>query len=69
MGPARNSSVTEISASTFAKSKDSQKDKQPNNDNNNKKKKGNIVPYNIINIMRLLICYSIVLCFTRSHHI
>jgi hypothetical protein len=46
MGSARNSSVAEISASTFAnsnKSKASQKDKQPSNDNNNKKKKGNII--------------------------
>jgi hypothetical protein len=32
----------------------------PSNDNNNKKKKENIVPYNIINIMKVLICYSIV---------
>jgi predicted AAA+ superfamily ATPase len=64
MGSARNSSVTEISVSTFAnlnKSKASQKDKQPSNDNNNKKKKGNIITINIINIMRLLICYSMIL--------
>jgi hypothetical protein len=64
MGYVRNSSVAEISASTFAnsnKSKTSQKDKQPSNDNNNKKKKGNIASVNIINILRLLICYSMVL--------
>jgi hypothetical protein len=40
MGPARNSSVSEISASTFTNSlnsKTSQKDKQSNNDNNSKR--------------------------------
>jgi hypothetical protein len=63
MGSMRLSSVFEISVSTFANSsnsKASQKDKQPSNDNNNKKKKGNIIPVNIINILRLLICYSMV---------
>jgi hypothetical protein len=67
MGSARNSS--EISVSTFAnsnKSKASQKDKQPSNDNNNKKKKGNIIPYNIINILRLLICYSMVFALQEA---
>jgi hypothetical protein len=64
MGPARNSSVSEISASTFVSSvnsKNSQKDKQSNenNNNNNSKKKENIMSYNIINIMKL-IYYSMV---------
>jgi hypothetical protein len=38
MGPARSSSVSQISASTFtssSNSKVSQKDKKPSNDNNN----------------------------------
>jgi hypothetical protein len=67
MGSAKSSSVSEISALTFTSlvnSKTSQKDKQPNNGNNNKKdstkKKGNIISYNIISMLRLLICYSIV---------
>jgi hypothetical protein len=70
MGSARSSLVSEISASTFAtssNSKASQKDKQPNNDNNNnKKKKGNIIPVNIINILRLLICYSMILALQEA---
>jgi hypothetical protein len=69
MGSARNSSVAEISASTFAnsnKSKASQKDKQPNNDNNNKKKKENIITINIINIMRMLICCSMVFALQKA---
>jgi hypothetical protein len=69
MGSARNSSVAEISASTFAnssKSKVSQKDKQPSNDNNNKKKKGKIITVNIINILKLLICYSMVLALQKA---
>jgi nicotinamide riboside transporter PnuC len=69
MGSARSFSVFEISASTFANSsnsKASQKDKQPNNDNNNEKKKGNIVSVNIISILRLLICYSIVFALQKA---
>jgi hypothetical protein len=71
MGPARNSSVAEISASTFTfahsnKSKASQKDKQPSNNNNNKKKKGNIITVNIINLSRLLICYSMVFALQEA---
>jgi hypothetical protein len=40
----------------------SQKDKQSNGNNNNNspKKKGNTISYNIISILRLLICYSMV---------
>jgi hypothetical protein len=63
------SSVVEISASTFANlsnSKASQKDKQPNNDNNNKKKNGNMIPVNIINILRIVICYSMVLALQEA---
>jgi hypothetical protein len=66
MGSARSSSVSEISASTFASSsnsKTSQKDKQPSNDNNNNNKKGNIVP---INIIRLLICYSMIFALQEA---
>jgi hypothetical protein len=69
MGSARNSLVFEISVSTFTNSvnsKISQKDKQPNNDNNNKKKKGNIISYNIISILRLLICYSMVFALQEA---
>jgi hypothetical protein len=56
MGSVRSSSISEISASTFTSSSNS----KDSNNNNNKKKKENIVPYNIINIARLLICYSMV---------
>jgi hypothetical protein len=69
MGSARSFSVAEISASTFANSnkpKASQKNKQPINDNNNKKKKGNIITINIINILRFLICYLMVLALQES---
>jgi hypothetical protein len=69
MGSTRSSSVSEISASTFASSsysKASQKDKQPSNDNNNKKKKGNIVLCNIISVLRLLICYSMVFALQEA---
>jgi hypothetical protein len=55
MGPAKSSSTSEISASTFANSvnsKASQIDKQSNSDNNNNKdnskKKENIISYNIL---------------------
>jgi hypothetical protein len=65
--------VFEISTSTFASSayfKISQKDKQLSNDNNNKKdntkKKGNIISYNIISILRLLICYSMVFALQKT---
>jgi hypothetical protein len=70
MDPARSSSVSEISASTFTNSvnsKTSQKDKQYNeNNNNNPKKKGNIISYNIISILRLLICYSMVFALQEA---
>jgi hypothetical protein len=67
MGPTKSSLVFEISASTFdnsVNSKNSQKDKQSNKKNNNNdssKKKRNIISYNIISVLRLLICYSMVL--------
>jgi hypothetical protein len=64
ISPPRSSSVSEISASTLVNSinfKTSQKDKQSNtNNNNNPKKKENIISYNIMSILRLLICYSII---------
>jgi hypothetical protein len=69
MGSARSSSVSEISASTFARSgnsKASQKDKQLSKDNNKKKKKGNIVLFNIVSILRLLICYSMVFALQEA---
>jgi hypothetical protein len=67
MGSPKSSSVSEISASTFissVNSKTPQKDKQPNN--NNTKKKGNIIPYNIISILRLLICYSLIFALQEA---
>jgi hypothetical protein len=45
-------------------SKTSQKDKQPKKDST--KKKENIISYNIISILRLLICYLILISFERN---
>jgi hypothetical protein len=62
----KSSLVSEISVSTFASlvnSKTSQKDKQLNNNN---KKKGNIISYNIISLLKLLICYSMVFALQEA---
>jgi hypothetical protein len=64
MGSAGNFLVAEISVSTFVNSSKSKFHRKINNLVMIiiiKRKKGNIITINIINILRLLICYSMVL--------
>jgi hypothetical protein len=63
---------SKISASIFANSvnfKISQKDKQSNENNNNNKnpkKKENTISCNVMNLLKLLICYSIVFALQEA---